>query len=173
MSGVEESIIRQRVVGLSGLGLAEEQRMRRATAAILSPGSTVSPEYEQAIEQLELQAIRLGIIHRRHTKDYQLITADTSKLHSHTQEVEADTLRLEDEAERWRTRNSLFTDLEHLGDEIVAAGPPIQELRVSLSKVERDIAKVEAQCRTERQALLEKAQQLRSLLDSIKQQPLL
>jgi hypothetical protein len=165
MSNLEESILRNRVSGLSGLGLAEEQRVRKAITSLLKSPQSLS---EQDIEQLEIQAIRLGITTLRHQLDQEYIRKDILSLESQVKKTGSDISALKQEAEKWKVRNALFEEYERAGERVQAAGPPVKDLYASIDAVSNEVSDIMEQCDDERRGLLEDANKLSSLFDSIK-----
>lgn len=167
MSNIEESVLRQRVFGLSGLGLAEEQRTRKSINLLLSHQQNHN-DLEACVEQLEIQAIRLGISILRHQTDQFYIANDIALMQSNLLNVKEGTEKLANEADQWKKRNEMFQKYEVLGDKILAAGPPVPELQSQIWNIEQEIESIDRQIEEERLLLTEEATRLAVMFDAIK-----
>lgn len=162
---MDEQVIRERVSGLSGLGLAEEQRVRRAMHTILTD---TTDQRAAAVDQLRIQATRLNVTIQRHLTDHKILQDDIQRLTRQAEQTEGDCGRLLAERESWIDRNQLFDEYEMVCKQILAAGPPVSTIEEEMSRIDAQIEESRLEIAAEEEEYAEEVRRIADLLNQIK-----
>jgi predicted RNase H-like nuclease (RuvC/YqgF family) len=160
---MDDQMVKERVSGLSGLGLAEEQRVKKAMHGILT-GTAATATVNSSVEQLRIQATRLAVTINRHLADQKYLREDIARIDDEIGRTSEKCRELESEVEEWQKRNRLYEEYDCICRQILATGPPVQVVEREVEAIDAKIAQLEKSVRHEQDVLQQDANRISTLL---------
>lgn len=162
---MEEAVLKERVAGISGLGMAEELRVKKAIQSLLSANTE---QAEDSLRTLQIQAIRAGMAHRRQSVDISIIKGNIEGLRVEGERIAKKIEDLIQVKESCLQRNALFERFNAACEEITKLGPSIPTVNSEIEALNSEIEAIERATMTAREELQNRYADLGAIFESLK-----